>query len=539
MKKLLTTSVMLCLLCASLAFSASAVDTADAADTVAGEGDYAVMPIADGEDLLISPNPSADASIGIIGGADGPTAVIVSDGVEAERIPLNFEGIAAELGTVGILRGDGTSCNLEQVPDRMQACVMVVRMRGEEAAALAAYEAGEITCPFTDITDDLGWAKPYLAWLYEKKITLGVGDGKFGNSECTPQMYTTFMLRALGYADVVGEGEAADFSFDSALEFAKEKNLWDDTLAAETFNRGTMSAITYQTLTAAPKTDAESAPATLLEALVNTGAIDAGAAQPILDKTAAADRAQALYDAYLAKTGNGTAIAADIALSMSSVYVDSDGAEDTTYLNVEMNYAVSGEKEPTAMAVEGTVSTVENGVAVSIPLGMWISDGILYLDMMGEKVYMDASSVSEMTGTSLMGGTALVPYYMYTDVTITEENGMTYVTYDLTDLMLSYLTDMSGYEIGEDVLEWVRVPSVVASIAYDANGMISDLYFGMYQYLHASYDELGEICYTTETALDVTVSGILTGDDVVIVYPDFAEFKPAETTGIPDETVLA
>ena len=128
--------------------------------------------------ILISPNPAAAKTTA----AD--TDALLQGQYEAYAGMYSYDGIADQLYSIKVLLGDGVNFNLDQIPDRQQACVMVVRMRGEEAAALAAYEAGEITCPFTDITDE--WVKPYLAWLYDKEIVLGTGEGKFGNSTCTP-----------------------------------------------------------------------------------------------------------------------------------------------------------------------------------------------------------------------------------------------------------------------------------------------------------------------------------------------------------------
>ncbi len=491
---------------------------------------------------------AADASVGIIGGADGPTAILVTqtmaqEGSNAEAAPLSFDHIAEALYSVGILRGDGANFNLGDTPDRLQACVMVVRMRGEEAAALAAYEAGEITCPFTDVGDDAAWAKPYLAWLYEKKITLGVGDGKFGNTDCTAQMYTTFMLRALGYADVVAEGAVADFSFDDALTFAQSVSLWDSALAAEPFTRGTMAAVTYQTLAADVKgagADAE-APMSLLASLSANGAVPADAADVILSRFANAETAKALYDTYLAKQ-NDQKTAMSMIWSVSAASADSNGAETATKMFMEMQMAQeTKENLVTAAAMTGAVTMNTGGVDISIPFGMWIDGQTVYTEMLGEKTYSAYSAPSQDIGNTAEVGAlvgaddatsamientiaGLMPYYAYSDITITAENDLTYVTYDITDLVQNALLTTAAAEFSEEPI-FDMVPSAMACLAYDKQGMLTDIFFGMYVY--AAFGTQDAIVSAHEYSLDMTVTDMLHGDDVVISYPDFSAFVPA------------
>lgn len=196
----------------------------------------------------------------------------VSVQTAAVTLPSNENDTAQALYEVSILRGDGVNFNLDEIPDRLQASVMVVRMRGEEAMAKEAYASGEITNPFSDVTEE--WAKPYVAWLYAKGITKGVGGGKFGNTACTPEMYATFMLRALGYRDT---GDSPDFTYADSVSYAKEKHLYTDAMDGDTFDRGTMANMTYLTLAA----DAVGTGQSLLRTLVDSGAIEADAASDL------------------------------------------------------------------------------------------------------------------------------------------------------------------------------------------------------------------------------------------------------------------
>ena len=193
---------------------------------------------------------------------------------EKTLLPADEHETAAALSEINILRGDGVSFNLDQIPDRLQASVMVVRMRGEEEEALAAYAAGETTNPFSDVPED--WAQPYVAWLYAKGIALGVGDGRFGRTDCTPEMYATFMLRALGYSDTAA---SPDFSYDTSFAYAKEKGICTAAMETDVFDRGTMASMTYLTLAA----DVAGDDTSLLSALIDDGAVKREDAKHLLE----------------------------------------------------------------------------------------------------------------------------------------------------------------------------------------------------------------------------------------------------------------
>ena len=56
---------------------------------------------------------------------------------------------------------------------------MLVRLYGAEDEAKTAYEAGEISMPFTDVSET---AAPSVAWLYSQGITNGTSATTFGAS---------------------------------------------------------------------------------------------------------------------------------------------------------------------------------------------------------------------------------------------------------------------------------------------------------------------------------------------------------------------
>jgi len=106
--------------------------------------------------------------------------------------------MAAALKALTLLRGTytgyGEGYDLEQVPTRIQALIMLIRLLGEEQAALATAAAH----PFADVPE---WCAPYVAYAYEKGYSNGVSATEFApNSPASAMMYVEFILRALGYS---------------------------------------------------------------------------------------------------------------------------------------------------------------------------------------------------------------------------------------------------------------------------------------------------------------------------------------------------
>ena len=113
----------------------------------------------------------------------------------------SYDSVAEELSAIGVFRGTAGGFELDRAPTRSEAAIMLVRLYGAEDEAKAAYEAGEISMPFTDVSET---AAPSVAWLYSQGITNGTSATTFGaSSPCSAKMYCAFLLRALGYEDGV------------------------------------------------------------------------------------------------------------------------------------------------------------------------------------------------------------------------------------------------------------------------------------------------------------------------------------------------
>lgn len=179
----------------------------------------------------------------------------------------NFTHCADALKNMGLFIGTQSGYELDRTPTRAEAAVMLVRLLGEEDAAMAdTYDT-----PFTDVPN---WAAPYVGWLYENKLTVGVSDSKFGTRDtCSAQQYATFLLRALGYED--GNG----YTYKTALDYAKTLGVIDAVNCdINSFLRDHVVAMSYTALSR-PTEDGTDM---LLEALVQRGSVSASKASDTL-----------------------------------------------------------------------------------------------------------------------------------------------------------------------------------------------------------------------------------------------------------------
>ena len=200
-----------------------------------------------------------------------PAALAASDtAAEDPSVPVSPAETAAEaLATIGVFRGTGSGFALDRAPTRTEAAAMLVRLYGAEDEAQGAFENGQISHPFTDVS---GWAEPYVAWLYANELTRGVGPETFGAARsCSAKDYAVFLLRALGYAD----GE--DFTYADALDFAAEHGVYTEGLFSGTFTRGDLALMTWFALFC----QCREGGTTLLQSLVKRGAVDTAAAQKL------------------------------------------------------------------------------------------------------------------------------------------------------------------------------------------------------------------------------------------------------------------
>ena len=134
-------------------------------------------------------------------------------------------GMASGLRTLTLFLGTGSGIgdgfDLEVQPARIQALIMLLRLLGEEKAALAC----TAEMPFKDVP---AWAVPYVAYAYEKGYTNGVSPTQFSpNTAANVGMYVAFVLRALGYSDTTQTdvSTAVDRAHDAGVITAGERSM--------------------------------------------------------------------------------------------------------------------------------------------------------------------------------------------------------------------------------------------------------------------------------------------------------------------------
>lgn len=144
------------------------------------------------------------------------TAVVrVMDGAYSKGgYSAKYEEDAELLSELGIFRGSNLGFELERVPTRQEALIMLIRLLGEEEEALA-YTGKS---PFTDLT---GWleGRNYIHYGSAMGYTNGIDAVTFNQyGAASRHVYLTYVLRALGYDDKAGDFVWNTTSDDLAVE---------------------------------------------------------------------------------------------------------------------------------------------------------------------------------------------------------------------------------------------------------------------------------------------------------------------------------
>ena len=159
--------------------------------------------------------------------------------------------MAEALQSLSLFRGTGSGIGsgyeLEKTPTRAEALIMLIRMLGEEKAALACTASQ----PFIDVPD---WCAPYVAYAYERGYSNGVGTDSLGHSYFGTQqtasaaMYVEFMLRALGYSSTATTNisDALDRAVTAGVLTAGERTA----LQSSDFLRADVAYLSYYALSA-------------------------------------------------------------------------------------------------------------------------------------------------------------------------------------------------------------------------------------------------------------------------------------------------
>ena len=431
----------------------------------------------------------------------------------------SFDGAAAELASIGVLKGSAEGFQLDQVPTRAQAAIMLVRLFGAEDEAKAAYAAGELECPFTDVGEA---AAPSVAWLAAKGLAGGTSADTFGaSSPCTAKAYTIFLLRALGYRD------DADLTAAGAQEFAMGIGLLDTSLLTGEFLRDDLVSMTYQAL----GTDLKDGSAYLLESLIESGAVDASAAKPITDK----------IEAYRALQASGAAMA-------SGVDADIDAAME---MSVSVSETIGGRgmdlSEARDASVRGSIrSVVDEDIRMAVDLTvtmdgesrrmeMWMKDGVSYVRSGGEAYRTPVEGMGSpqalLDQPSGKTGAAMLPFIA--GISAKPSGSDTVYTLTLNDAFAGLLegvlrTALQEAPIGmADMDLETTLDGTAITYTVDKGGELKsasvDMTFKAGMEAGAGTEGSMTLRYAVDMEMDMDIKA--SGKDVKIAFPDFSDFK--------------
>ena len=183
--------------------------------------------------------------------------------IYAVSVQTEIEFFADCLKKLGLFEGTDKGYELDRNSTRVESAVMLTRLLGKEEEALSL----RLTHPFTDVPV---WANPYIGYLYQKRLTKGIGNNLFGSDQLTtPVQYAAFILRSLGYTE-----EKGDFTYFQALEKILELGVLERSEAEDIdkdklLTRGEMVQFSYKALWCHAKQSDDR----LVDRLINYGAV--------------------------------------------------------------------------------------------------------------------------------------------------------------------------------------------------------------------------------------------------------------------------
>lgn len=418
----------------------------------------------------------------------------------------SYDNCADRLSDLGLFQGTGDGYELDRAPTRAEAATMLVRLLGAEAEA----QKLEYTAPFTDLSD---WQKPYVQYLYDNGLTNGATATTFEpEGACSAQMYTTFLLRALGYSDAAG----GDFAYSGAVDFGESIGLVDIANCNETnFLRDHVAAMSLTALNTAVKDDADTK---LLEKLVADGAVEQATAADML---AFFDN----YDAYVAAAAAmNDETRMDVSVDMSAT-VDMDGQQVMTLsMPMEMKMDMDLENmDQSQISMTGTMnmtmdeSLVAEGEqsSVSQVVSYYYADGVYYMDLGDQKVKMDMSfedALAQMGDLANMAESGTSEPICLIDSITTSGNSMT-VTYSAAGM--SNLVDevLAGMGMDEQTAGVdFSMDDVTSSVTIE-NGAVSATSMTAVINMNVEGSAM-----TMNMSMDMAINQ--TGDGVTIDVPD-------------------
>ena len=429
----------------------------------------------------------------------------------------DYDSVAQELAGIGMFRGTASGFELDRAPKRSEAAIMLVRLYGAEEEANAQYAAGEITHPFTDVSD---FTAPYVAWLYTKGITNGTSATTFSaQNPCTKQNYLVFLLRALGYQD------GADFTYADAEEFAEECGFYEPSYFEGEFLRDDLAALTEQALAANVKGGDQ----TLLAALVDGGGIDADAAKPLMDKI---DTYRAMVSASSMK--DVSAVDADISMAMLAS-ADGESSDAQFLINLRVDTAGRSPKYAVTTALTADDETFQSST--------WYKDGWVYKELIsGDIPPVRYKIQNEQKAETLQDAARqqiafssldMKTFAMLHDISTEPSGSDTVYTATYQMARVNGLVESMLGQLGAGDGTGVRIGEVTAHYTVDAKGLLKavDMQFTAVMRIPVQTDE-GTTVHEATCAYEVELVINAVGSGVKIDYPDLSKFEELDVIDV-------
>lgn len=429
-------------------------------------------------------------------------AAVAAAGLMATAGAANYDHCADQLKDLGLFQGTAQGYELDRAPTRAEAATMLVRLLGKEDEAKQL----EYTAPFTDLA---GWEKPYVQYLYDNGLTTGATATTFAPEEgCSAQMYTTFLLRALGYSDKAD----GDFTYAEAVTFGESVGLVDYANCDQNnFLRDHVAAMSLTALNTSVKGAENSV---LLEKLVEDGAV-------------AADKANGLltffdqYDVYKEASSNmSSATKADMTANIAAdVYMGDSKIMDLSMpLSIKMDMNTQN-MDQSKLAMTGTMklnideSQVGEGAQTSVDqdIAYYYTDGVYYVNMGDQKYKMEMSIEDVMAQIgNLTAMQSSEPLCLIESINQSGNDvSVTYSSSGMNGLVNSVLANM-GMDFSSLNVQ-MKLEDITSKITL-SNGEIKNMDMSMKMSLSAEGQSI-----TLNMSMNYAVNGL--GDSVQITLP--------------------
>ena len=442
------------------------------------------------------------------------TALLLTAALCVTASASDYDDAAQDLSAIGMFRGTSSGFELDRAPKRSEAAIMLVRLYGAEEEAKAAYDAGQISHPFTDVSD---FTSPYVAWLYNKGITKGATATTFGSAgPCSAKMYCAFLLRALGYEDGV------DFQYADTLEFAQQKGFYDPTMFAGDFLRDDLAALTYQGLA----TDLKDGSTYLLDSRVKSGAVDAESAKPMTEKI---DAYRAMSAAMNTVDANAMDVDVDMQMDMT-ITAEGETMQVPSTMRGNLKMIVA---EDDSVQMAYTMKTVSQGE--SVDMDIWMKDGWVYLstEMNGEAMKLkysveDQLAAVEGLGTVNVDAMSVSGLAMLESVTAKKASGgnteYTIVIGEGVNSLVENVLGMMGQDVGSMDM---RLGKMTATYTVDSKGNMKkvDMTFTASVKMDVPMEDGQSYSMAADYDYDMTMTVNATGKNVKVTFPNFSDFQ--------------